>query len=444
MTESMGYRDIMRLLTVSLLGLTILGADLPRPIALRAALLFDSLWGEIQTPGLIVVRGSRIEAVGANARIPAGAEVIDLGESTLVPGFMDAHTHLSGDYSNNYVLSTIEEMKKPVAERALDAVPIVLKTLMAGFTTVRDLGSSDFIDAGLRNAIRSGAIPGPRMLVATHAIGATGGHCDGQGGFRQGLFGREAGIEDGVANGPEAMRAAVRLNIKYGADVIKTCATGGVLSLTDDVDAPQLTQAELNALVEEAHALKRKAAAHAHGAEGIKRAVRAGIDSIEHGTFADDEALEMMKAKGTVLIPTMMAAQGLKERLAADPHFPEAIAAKARTAIAALDLTVRNAVSRGVRIGLGTDASVYPHGRNAGEFRLLVEHGMKPAAALQAATIVDAGLLGIADRTGSFESGKLADIVAVPGNPLEDISATERVSFVMKEGVVYKGGPAGR
>lgn len=433
------HLPLMRLLLLAVCAISVFPADVPaRPVVIKAARLFDGRASGIISPAVIVVRGAAIEAVGTSASVPADAQVIDLGDVTVLPGFIDAHTHLTDDYSNNYNLSALSAMKKPIAEQALDAVPIALRTLMAGFTTVRDLGAADHIDVGMRNAIRDGKIAGPRMLVATKAIGTTGGHCDDQGGFRAGVFGHESGIAEGIANGADAMRAAVRFNVKYGADVIKTCATGGVLSLSDDVDTPQLTQAELDALVDEAHALRRRTAAHAHGAQGIKRAVRAGIDSIEHGTFADDEALEMMKAKGTYLIPTMMACQGLKERLAADPNFPEAIAVKAKAAIAALDDMVRRAVRQGVKIGLGTDASVYPHGRNAEEFRLLVEHGMKPVDALKAGTSVDAELLGVAQKLGTLERGKLADIVAVPGNPLEDIRQTEHVVFVMKEGVIYK------
>ncbi len=252
-----------------------------------------------------------------------------------------------------------------------------------------------------------------------------------------GIFGRESGVTDGVINGADQARLAVRYNINHGADVIKTCATGGVLSLTDDVDTPQLTQAELDALVDEAHALRRKVAAHAHGASGAKRAIRAGIDSIEHGTFLDDEALEMMKARGTYLVPTLMAVEGLKERLS-DGYVPPAIQVKARTAMAALDGTVRKAIAKGVRIAVGTDAAVYPHGRNAGEFVRLVALGMTPAQALRAGTSVDAELLGVLDRTGTLEPGKLADIIAVPGNPLENIAQVEKVRFVMKDGVVWR------
>jgi imidazolonepropionase-like amidohydrolase len=288
----------------------------------------------------------------------------------------------------------------------------------------------------LRNAINARKIPGPHMLVSVHALGATGGHCDPQAGYLPDLFGHEAGVADGVINSPEAARLAVRYNIKYGADVIKTCATGGVLSLTDDVDTPQLTQAELDALVDEAHALRRKTAAHAHGATGAKRAIRAGIDSIEHGTFLDEEAMQMMKERGTYYVPTMMAAEGLKQSLT-DGYMPPPIEKKARLAMKALHDTVSKAVQMQLKIALGTDAAVYPHGKNAGEFELLVSCGMKPLDALKAGTSIDADLIGVPDR-GTLESGKVADVVAVPGNPAEDIKATQKVMFVMKEGQIYK------
>jgi imidazolonepropionase-like amidohydrolase len=290
----------------------------------------------------------------------------------------------------------------------------------------------------LRNAIRNGKVPGPRILAAVRSIGATGGHCDPTGGYRPDIFNRSTGIEDAVANGADAVRAAVRLNIKRGADVIKVCATGGVLSLTGDVNSPQLTQAELDALVDEAHALKRKTAAHAHGAEGAKRAIRAGIDSIEHGSFLDDEALDMMKAKGTFLVATLMAPQGLREKLDRGLYMPPNVEAKARAAISSIQSMFRRAVTKGVRIAFGTDAAVYPHGRNAEEFRLMVELGMRPVDALRAATSVNAELFGVADQLGTLAPGKLADIIAVPGDPTRDIRETERVFFVMKEGVVYK------
>src|SRR6267154_4933215 len=282
----------------------------PKPgktYVLKAARMFDGKSNALSTPGLVVVTGGKIAGVGAPSAIPAGAETIDLGDATLLPGFIDAHTHLTSMYSDDWKQNLIDSLQKTVAERALDASANARVTLMAGFTTVRDVGSADFIDVGLRNAIRDGVVPGPRMLVTVHALGSTGGHCDHEGGFREGLFGRESDPLDGVINGPDQARYAVRLDHKYGADMIKVCATGGVLSLTDDVDTPQLTQAELDAIVDEAHALRRKTAAHAHGALGAKRAIRAGIDSIEHGSFLDDEALDLMKAKGTFYVPTLIA-----------------------------------------------------------------------------------------------------------------------------------------
>jgi len=405
---------------------------------LKAAALFDGKSDTLVTPGLVVVTAGRIAGVGPGITIPAGSEVIDLGDATILPGFLDAHTHLTFPYSDDYDKEELENLQKTVAERALDASVNARVTLLAGFTTVRDVGSADYLDVGLRNAIAHGVVPGPRMLVTVHALGSTGGHCDYQGGFRQGIFGHEAGPLDGVINGPVEARYAVRLDHKYGADMIKVCASGGVLSPTDDVDTPQLTQEELNAIVEEAHSLHRKTAAHAHGAEAAKRAIRAGIDSIEHGSFMDEEDLDMMKQRGTYFVPTLMAAQGLQEKFDRNIYMPPAIAAKAHLALNAMHGTFQRALAKGVNIGLGTDAGVYPHGRNAEEFHQMVDLGMKPAAALKAGTSADAELLGIADQVGTLEPHKLADIVAVPGNPLQNIRQTEHVFFVMKEGVIYK------
>jgi imidazolonepropionase-like amidohydrolase len=403
---------------------------------LKAARLFDGKSDTVVQPGLVVVSGDKIQSIGGAA--PAGATVIDLGDATLLPGFIDSHTHLTQTFSADYNGARLEALDRTVAESAIRATVNARKTLMAGFTTVRDVGSENFLDIGLRNSINAGIVPGPRMLVSVHAIGSTGGHCDDGAGFKFGFLNHEAGPEDGVINSPDQARFAVRFNVKYGADVIKTCATGGVLSPTDAVDLPQLTQAELDALVTAAHELGRKAAAHVHGAEGGKRAIRAGIDSIEHGTFLDDEALRMMRERGTYLVPTLSVRAGL-----AETKFPPLVQAKVDVVVVAQDSMVKRALQMGVKIALGTDAAVYPHGDNALEFVLMAADGMTPAQSLRAGTSVAATLLGLDAKVGTLETGKLADIVAVPGNPIQDIKNTQSVLFVMKEGKLYRNDRSG-
>jgi imidazolonepropionase-like amidohydrolase len=402
-------------------GLTALESAPAKIYVLKAARMFDGKSNAIVNPGLVVVSGGRIVGVGAGAAIPAGAETIDLGDATLLPGFIDAHTHLTMNYREDYTKAMLDGLQKTVPEKAIEATVNARITLLGGFTTVRDVGSSDFLDVGLRNAIDKGIIPGPRMLVCVHAIGATGGHCD-ETGFRSGVFGKERGPEEGVVNGADQARYA----------------TGGVLSLADAVDTPQLTQAELDAIVDEAHALKLKTAAHAHGAEGAKRAIRAGIDSVEHGSFLDDEALDMMKQRGTYYVPTLMAVEGLSEQIAKGVPIPPAIKVKAEDAIAHIHQTFQRALAKNIKIGLGTDAAVYPHGRNAEEFHQMVDLGMKPIDALKAGTSADADLLGLSSKIGTLEINKFADVVAVPGDPVANIRQTEHVFFVMKEGVIYK------
>jgi len=426
------FMTIARTLRIAGAVLACTGALAGQTYAVKAARLFDSTSGKIVEPGVVVVSAGKIESVG-EAAVPAGATVIDLGDATLLAGFIDAHTHLTMDYNPNYAAMELLDLKRTVPEQAIRATANARKTLLAGFTTVRDVGSAHFMDVGLRNAINDGVVPGPRMLVAVHALGSTGGHCDESDGFRYGLFGRETGPEDGVINSPDQARYAVRFNIKYGADVIKTCASGGVLSPTDDVDVPQLSQAELDALVDEAHSQRRKVATHCHGAEAAKRAIRAGVNSIEHGTFLDDEAFQMMHDRGVFLVPTLATRIGL-----AAGSFPPAVRAKADRAVKQQDAMLRRALALGVKVALGTDAAVYPHGENAAEFGLMVADGMTPAQALMAGTTSAAELLGLADKVGALKPGMLADVVAVPGNPLDDIGVTRKVIFVMKDGVVYR------
>jgi imidazolonepropionase-like amidohydrolase len=406
-------------------------------VALRAARLIDGTGGAPIRNAVVIVANNKITAVGdaASVRIPSGAKVIDLGDVTLLPGFIDAHTHLIGR-----VLGDPEG--DMAAVRDYDSFGAILgvlharDTLMAGFTSVRNVGASGrFDDMALRKAINEGWTIGPRMETAGHAIGITGGHCD-ENGFRPGIV--QLGPIDGVANGPEEIRAAVRYQIKYGADVIKTCATGGVLSEGDAVGATQYSFEELKALVDEANKLDRKVAAHAHGTEGIKLAVRAGVSSIEHGSFLDEEGARMMAERGTFLVPTLMAGEAV-ERAAKTGVLKGQRAEKALAAAAAMRHAIKIAVANKVQIALGTDAGVIPHGTNAREFVLLVDWGgMSPMDSIIAGTMNGAKLLGWDKTVGSLELRKFADIVAVSGDPLKDIHNMEKVVFVMKNGVIYR------
>jgi imidazolonepropionase-like amidohydrolase len=427
--------------TAFLLALSARAAD--EVIALKAARLFDGKSNGLVQNGVLVVEGDKIVDVGSNLPIPTSARLIDLGEATLCPGFTDAHTHLTDDYSGNYNERRLREIDLNVSEQAIRATVFARVTVEAGFTTVRDLGSRfvashEFVDVALRNSINKGLIVGPRMLVATKGIGATGGHFDPTNGFRDFLFGREPDYTDGIANGPDEIRKAVRFEVKNGADVIKAAVSGGVLSLTDEVDTPQFTPAEIAALVDESHRLRKKVAVHCHGDQVAREAIEAGVDSIEHGSFMKPETLAMMKKKGTFLTPTLMATEWIMGKI---DNYPPALQTKAKAAAAARSDMFRNAVKMGVRISFGTDAAVFPHGQNAKEFKLMVDLGMNPFEALKSATGNAAELLGISQKLGTLEKGKLADVVAVPGDPTVDITATEHVSFVMKEGKVIRQGP---
>ncbi|SRR5438046_1788670 len=423
------------------LGVAAYAAD--QMIALKAERMFDGKSKTLVQHGVIIVQGDKIVDVGSNLTIPGGAKVIDLGDATLSPGFIDAHTHLTLDYSGDYNLRRLHELDLDVSEQAIRATTFARATIEAGFTTVRDLGSRfvgsrEFVDVALRNSINKGLIVGPRMLVATKGIGATGGHFDPTSGFRDFLFGREPDYTDGIADGPEEIRKAVRFEVKNGADVIKAAVSGGVLSLADEVDTPQLTPSEMAALVDESHRLRKKVAVHCHGDQAAREAIEAGVDSIEHGSFMKPETLTRMKNKGTFLTPTLMATEWIRSKL---DNYPPALQAKAKAAGAARSDMFRSAVKMGVKISFGTDAAVFPHGQNAKEFKLMVDLGMAPIDALKSATVSDAELLGIAQEVGTLEKGKLADVIAMPSDPTSDITATERVSFVMKEGKIVRSGP---
>ena len=406
-------------------------------VVLKAARLIDGTGSGVVNNAVVVVTDNNIVAVGASGSvtIPSDAKVIDLGNVTLLPGFIDAHTHIIGR-----VLGDPEGDASLVRDfesfGAILGVRNARATLMAGFTSIRNVGAAGrFDDMALRKAINEGWIVGPRMESAGHALGIRGGHCD-ENGFRPGLL--DPGIEDGIADGPEQIRAAVRYQIKYGADVIKTCATGGVLSEGDAVGATQYSFEELKALVEEANKLERKVAAHAHGTEGIKLAVRAGVASIEHGSFLDEEGARMMKERGTFLVPTLSAAEGV-ERAAKSGVLKGLRAEKALAAAAAVRRAIKLAVTNKVQIALGTDAGVVPHGSNAHEFVLMVEWGgMSNMDSIVAGTLNGAKLLGWDKHVGSIQPGKWADIVAVSGDPLADIHAMQNTVFVMKNGVVYR------
>jgi imidazolonepropionase-like amidohydrolase len=385
--------------------------------------MLDVTTGRMLRDVSVVVTGDRITAVNP-ATPPAGARVMDLGDVTLMPGFIDLHTHLSGEIGAN---SFVEPVLETNVDAAYKATRHARTTVMAGFTTVRDFGGE--ITVALGRAVDRQDVVGPRVIPSRNALGITGGHCDVTG-FAPGIL--EQSPKEGVADGPWEVVEAVRYQIKHGAQVIKTCATAGVLSLEGPVGAQQYTYEELKAMVDEASRHGVKVAAHAHGVEGIKAAVRAGVASIEHGSVLDDEAIALMKQHGTYLVPTAY----LRERINM-AVLPPLVRRKAESVLPLAEAGNKKAIAAGVKIAFGTDAAVYPHGENAKEFAVYVRLGMTPLAALQSATSVAAEVLGRDDR-GVIAVGKLADLIAVPGDPLLDITATERVHWVMQGGRVLK------
>ena len=418
---------------ILLLGLS--GAASEAATLIHAGRLIDGIAKQPRERVTVVVDGNRIVAVEAGFR-PAGSadRVIDLEQSTVLPGLMDTHVHITEENTAGFELA---RYKKAPADYAYDGAVFAERTLKAGFTMVRDAGDTLYnVSLSLRNAINAGKVAGPRIFAAGRIIASTGGHGDFTNGWGPHLL-AAPGIEDNIVDGPaEAMRA-VRQHYKDGTDVIKITVTGGVLSIARSGMAPQLSDEELRAMITTAHDYGMTVAAHAHGLEGMTRAVKAGVDSIEHGTFMNRELMELMKKAGTHYVPTISAGKWVYEQAQKPGVYPDVVRDKALAIGPQIQKTFAEAHRAGVRVMFGTDAGVFPHGQNAREFQYMVEAGMPAMEAIQAATIVPARFLKIDDRLGSVETGKTADLIAVPGDPLADITLLQRVSFVMKDGVIY-------
>jgi imidazolonepropionase-like amidohydrolase len=402
----------------------------PHRVVIHAGHLLDVKSGNTLTNQTIVIEGDKIVSIGASsdAKPDANTQVIELPNATVLPGLIDSHTHLTGDPKD----LGYESLGISFPREALTGAKNARVTLEAGFTTVRNVGAGGYSDIALRDAINDGDVPGPRILASGPPLGITGGHCDDNR-----LAPQYHDVELGVADGVDAVRHKVRENIKYGADVIKICATGGVMSKGDDPNASQYTREEMKAIVEEAHRLGRKVAAHAHGAEGVSWASDAGVDSIEHGHLMDDNSIATLKKNGTYLVPTLYLMDWNRENLG-KRKAPDYIVKKMQAVSAVGQANGKKAFAAGVKIAFGTDAAVYPHGLNAHEFAVYVRLGMTPLQAIQTATLNASDLLGWSAKVGTIEPGKWADIIAVDGDPLKDVTTLEQVKFVMKGGVVVK------
>lgn len=396
--------------------------------------LFDGVGNGLQREMTVVIEGNKITAVQRGYQTPNGSDrVIDLKNKTVLPGLIDMHVHIESETRRG---GAYDRFTQNVPDVAFLAAHYAKITLQAGFTTVRDLGGSG-VNIALRNAINRGLAEGPRIFTCGKSIATTGGHADPTNGYRRELAG-DPGPLEGVVNSPEEARKAVRQRYKEGSDIIKITATGGVLSNAKDGQGPQFTEEEVKAVVETAKDYGFTVAAHAHGAEGMKRAIRAGVTTIEHGTLMDDEAIELFKKHGTYYVPTIIAGRTAADSARIMGYYPPLVTPKALAIGNKIQATFAKAYKAGVKIAFGTDAGVYPHGYNAKEFEYMVEAGMPPIDAIKSATIVNAELLGLKTQLGSVETGKLADLIAVDGDPLQNIKTLQAVRFVMKEGKVYK------
>lgn len=402
---------------------------------LHCGKLIDTKNGDVLESKTIIVSGDKIMSVVDGYSQPSSQKdmVIDLKDKTVMPGWIDMHVHLEGETNPNRYLQRFTLNDADVAYNSIDYAE---RTLMAGFTTVRDLGGSG-INVSLRNAINAGKIDGPRIYTAEKAIGTTGGHADPTNGMKKELMG-DPGPDKGVINGPEDARKAVRQRYKNGADLIKITATGGVLSVAKNGQNAQFTQEEVNEIVITAREYGMVVAAHAHGKEGMKRAVIAGVQTIEHGSFMDEEVAALMIQNNTYMVPTLSAGRYVEEKAKIPNYYPPVILPKITSTMAVLDETIEMVVKKGVPIAFGTDAGVFPHGENAKEFVYMVEAGWSPMFSLQSATVTNARLLDMENELGQIKEGFIADIIATNENPLDSISTVEDIVFVMKAGKIYK------